>query len=86
MASKTIRVEYIARVEGEGALDLHIDAGRVTSAQLNIFEPPRFFEAFLRGRGYAETPDIVARILRHLPDCLPDECCPCDRECVRHHG
>lgn len=61
MASKTIRVNYIARVEGEGALDLHIDAGRVTSAQLNIFEPPRFFEAFLRGRGYAETPDIVAQ-------------------------
>ena len=67
MASKTIRVNYIARVEGEGALDLHIDAGRVTSAQLNIFEPPRFFEAFLRGRGYAETPDIVARICGICP-------------------
>ena len=67
MATKTIRVDYIARVEGEGALDLHIDAGRVTSAQLNIFEPPRFFEAFLRGRGYAETPDIVARICGICP-------------------
>jgi coenzyme F420-reducing hydrogenase alpha subunit len=67
MATKTIRVGYLARVEGEGALDLRISDGRVTSAQLNIFEPPRFFEAFLRGRGYAETPDIVARICGICP-------------------
>ncbi|MFC5525816.1 Ni/Fe hydrogenase subunit alpha [Rhodanobacter ginsengisoli] len=67
MATKTIRVDYLARVEGEGALDLEIGEGRVTSAQLRIFEPPRFFEAFLRGRGYAETPDIVARICGICP-------------------
>jgi coenzyme F420-reducing hydrogenase alpha subunit len=67
MATKTIRVDYLARVEGEGALDLHVNDGRVTTAQLNIFEPPRFFEAFLRGRGYAETPDIVARICGICP-------------------
>jgi Coenzyme F420-reducing hydrogenase, alpha subunit len=67
MATKTIRVDYLARVEGEGALDLNIVDGRVASAQLRIFEPPRFFEAFLRGRGYAETPDIVARICGICP-------------------
>jgi coenzyme F420-reducing hydrogenase alpha subunit len=67
MATKTIRVDYLARVEGEGALDLQISDGRVTSAQLRIFEPPRFFEAFLRGRGYAEMPDIVARICGICP-------------------
>src|ERR1017187_4778358 len=67
MATKTIRVDYLTRVEGEGALDLHVSDGRVTSARLNIFEPPRFFEAFLRGRGYAETPDIVARICGICP-------------------
>src|ERR1017187_4505196 len=67
MATKTIRVDCLTRVEGEGALDLQISAGRVTSAQLNIFEPPRFFEAFLRGRGYAEIPDIVARICGICP-------------------
>ena len=67
MATKTIRVDYLARVEGEGALDLHIRDGRVSAARLNIFEPPRFFEAFLRGRGYAETPDIVARICGICP-------------------
>jgi len=67
MATRTIRVDYLARVEGEGALELQVSDGRVTAAQLNIFEPPRFFEAFLRGRGYAETPDIVARICGICP-------------------
>ena len=67
MATKTIRVDCLTRVEGEGALELQISAGRVTSAQLNIFEPPLFFEAFLRGRGYAEIPDIVARICGICP-------------------
>ena len=28
MATRTIRVDYLARVEGEGALDLHISDGR----------------------------------------------------------
>ena len=67
MATKTIRVDYLTRVEGEGALDLEISEGRVTAAQLRIFEPPRFFEALLRGRGYTETPDIVARICGICP-------------------
>lgn len=67
MATKTIRVDYLTRVEGEGALDLHLKDGQVTSAQLNIFEPPRLFEALLRGRGFAETPDIVARICGICP-------------------
>ncbi|MFZ1107671.1 MAG: Ni/Fe hydrogenase subunit alpha [Rhodomicrobium sp.] len=67
MATKSILVEYLARVEGEGALDLEISDGRVTSAQLRIFEPPRFFEAFLRGRGYQEVADIVARICGICP-------------------
>jgi coenzyme F420-reducing hydrogenase alpha subunit len=67
MATKTIAVDLLARVEGEGSLDLHISDGRVTAARLKIFEPPRFFEALLRGRSYAETPDIVARICGICP-------------------
>ena len=35
--------------------------------QLKIFEPPRFFEAFLRGRAYSEAPDITARICGICP-------------------
>jgi coenzyme F420-reducing hydrogenase alpha subunit len=67
MGTKTIRVELIARVEGEGALELHIQGGRVTAVQLNIFEPPRLFEALLRGRDYSEAPDITARICGICP-------------------
>ncbi len=65
--TRTIKVDYLARVEGEGALDLEISEGKVASAQLRIFEPPRFFEALLRGRSCAEIPDIVARICGICP-------------------
>ncbi len=67
MSRKTIKVDYLARVEGEGALKVVIRDGAVQSAELNIFEPPRFFEGFLRGRMYHETPDIVARICGICP-------------------
>ncbi len=67
MATRTIRVDYIARVEGESALDLHIRDGKVDAAHLAIFEPPRFFEALLRGRGFREVLDIVARICGICP-------------------
>ena len=37
------------------------------NVELRIFEPPRFFEAFLRGRAYTEAPDITARICGICP-------------------
>ncbi len=65
--SKTIRVDYLARVEGEGALYIKIKGDTVTDVKLKIFEPPRFFEAFLRGRNFTEAPDITARICGICP-------------------
>jgi len=67
MATKTLRVDYIARVEGESSLDLEIRNGSVAAARLSIFEPPRFFEALLRGRGFGEVLDIVARVCGICP-------------------
>jgi len=55
-------VNYLARVEGEGAFKVVVRDGAVKSAELRLFEPPRFYEAFLRGRSYMEVPDITARI------------------------
>lgn len=67
MKSKTIHVNYLARVEGEGALSIKIKGRDVTDVKLKIFEPPRFFEAFLRGRNFMEAPDITARICGICP-------------------
>lgn len=67
MKSKTIKVDYLARVEGEGALYVKIKDKSVSDVKLKIFEPPRFFEAFLRGRNFTEAPDIAARICGICP-------------------
>ncbi len=66
-AKRTIRVKALARVEGEGALHLTMRDGQVEELQLKIYEPPRFFEAFLRGRDFQEVPDITARICGICP-------------------
>ncbi len=63
----TIKVDALARVEGEGALVLRLRNGQVEDVRLTIYEPPRFFEALLRGRHYAEAPDITARICGICP-------------------
>jgi coenzyme F420-reducing hydrogenase alpha subunit len=65
--TKTIRTATLARVEGEGAMRVRIEAGRVTEVALDIYEPPRFFEAFLRGRDFAEAIDITSRICGICP-------------------
>jgi sulfhydrogenase subunit alpha len=49
-ASRIIDVDALTRVEGEGALNVKVKGRKVTEAKLRIYEPPRFFEAFLRGR------------------------------------
>jgi coenzyme F420-reducing hydrogenase alpha subunit len=65
--TRTIKVDYLARVEGEGALYVRVKGDRVEEVRLQIFEPPRFFEAFLRGRAFEEAPDITARICGICP-------------------
>ncbi len=65
--TKTIKTDFLARVEGEGAMLVKVADGAVDDVQLKIYEPPRFFEAFLRGRGFTEAPDITARICGICP-------------------
>jgi coenzyme F420-reducing hydrogenase alpha subunit len=66
-ARRTLNVDVLARVEGEGAMHVRIDGDTVEDVQLRIYEPPRFFEAFLRGRAFTEAPDITARICGICP-------------------
>jgi sulfhydrogenase subunit alpha len=65
--ARTLRVNALARVEGEGALHVVMRDGKCTEARLEIYEPPRFYEAFLRGRDFREVPDITARICGICP-------------------
>ncbi|MFN8222468.1 MAG: nickel-dependent hydrogenase large subunit [Gaiellales bacterium] len=64
---REIRTDYLARVEGEGAMRVVVRGGEVEDIEFRIFEPPRFFEALLRGRQFTEAPDITARICGICP-------------------
>jgi coenzyme F420-reducing hydrogenase alpha subunit len=63
----TIKVDCLARVEGEGALFVKIKGDKIQAVRLEIWEPPRLFEAFLRGRRAEEAVDITARICGICP-------------------
>ena len=65
--TRTIKVDYLARVEGEGAMYIRIRDDVLEDVKLKIFEPPRFFESFLRGRAYTEAADITSRICGICP-------------------
>jgi coenzyme F420-reducing hydrogenase alpha subunit len=66
-ATRTITVQALARVEGEGALTIRMRDGQVEGVELRIYEPPRFFEGVLRKRSALEVPDITARICGICP-------------------
>ena len=82
-----LKADPLARVEGEGA---HARRRRATApstdVELRIFEPPRFFEAFLRGRAYTEPPDITARICGICPVAYQMSSCLGDRGRLRCRG
>ncbi|KTC74851.1 coenzyme F420-reducing hydrogenase, alpha subunit [Legionella birminghamensis] len=63
----SINVPILARVEGEGALELHIRNHKIKTLKLKIYEPPRLFEKFLEGRSYTDVLDFVARICGICP-------------------
>ena len=64
---RALSTNALARVEGEGAMRVEVRDGELVDVQLNIYEPPRFFEGFLRDRGFTEPPDITARICGICP-------------------
>lgn len=67
MVRRTLKVDALARVEGEGSLTVRIRDSKIEDFKFGIFEPPRFFEALLRGRMYTDAPDITSRICGICP-------------------
>ena len=67
MTEREIKVDALARVEGEGALYVRLRGNEIEKVEFRIFEPPRFFEALLVGREAGEAPDITSRICGICP-------------------
>jgi coenzyme F420-reducing hydrogenase alpha subunit len=72
---RTLVTTGLARVEGEGSMYVRVEGDQVQEVRLDIYEPPRFFEAFLRGRSYTEPPDITARICGICPVAYQTSAC-----------
>jgi len=64
---REIEVGYIARVEGQGSLEIRVSSGKVDELRFDIFEPPKFFEAFLIGRHCSEVHELTSRICGICP-------------------
>jgi sulfhydrogenase subunit alpha len=73
--TRRIETGYLARVEGEGAMHVRVRGDEVLDVELRIFEPPRLFEALLRGRALGEAPDITARICGICPVAYQTSAC-----------
>ncbi|MDH3307760.1 MAG: Ni/Fe hydrogenase subunit alpha [Acidimicrobiia bacterium] len=65
--TRSFDVAALSRVEGEGSLRIRVEGNTITDLEFSIFETPRFYEAFLRGRHYQEVTDITARICGICP-------------------
>jgi coenzyme F420-reducing hydrogenase alpha subunit len=72
---RTLATSGLTRVEGEGAMHVRVRGSHVDEVRLDIYEPPRFFEAFLRGRSYTEPPDITARVCGICPVAYQTSAC-----------
>jgi len=64
---RTLSVNELSRVEGQGGLRVVVRDGNVKDVQFRVYEPPRLFEALLVGRSFTEPPDLTARICGICP-------------------
>lgn len=65
--NRIIKIDYLSRVEGESGVFIEIKDKKVVNVEMRVFEAPRFFESFLRGRPYQDAIDFTARICGICP-------------------
>ena len=58
----SIRVPYVTRVEGHGNIVIDMREGKLVTSHLEVVEPPRYFEAMLKGFPYTDVALITSRI------------------------
>lgn len=59
---KSVVIDHLCRIEGNGGINVAIEDGRVVKVEMDIFEGARFLEALVVGRLYYEVPPILSRI------------------------
>jgi coenzyme F420-reducing hydrogenase alpha subunit len=57
-----VDVHHVTRVEGHGNIVVDVRDGLLERCALEVVEAPRFFEAMLRGRPYAQAARLTSRI------------------------
>ncbi len=58
----SIEVPYVTRVEGHGTIVIDMREGKLLTSRLEVVEPPRYFEAMLKGFPYSDIALITSRI------------------------
>ena len=62
MNNLSIKVPYVTRVEGHGNIVVDLKDGKLVKSVLEIVEPPRYFEAMMKGYSYSDAAVISSRI------------------------
>jgi sulfhydrogenase subunit alpha len=57
-----IEVPYVTRVEGHGNIVIDMREGKLVTSHLQVVEPPRYFEAMIKGYPYTDIALITSRI------------------------
>ncbi len=60
--SLEIKVPYVTRVEGHGNIVIDMREGKLVRSHLEVVEPPRYFEAMIKGYPYTDIALITSRI------------------------
>jgi len=62
MASRTITIPHLGRVEGHGGIFVRLSENSVTEVDMAIHEGSRYYEALLTGKKYDEVQGLISRV------------------------